>query len=460
LAAAREFLHFVNKSPSPFHVVEECKKRLVAAGFRELREQDHWDIKPSEKCFVTRNSSTMIAFAAGGKYKAGNGFSIIGAHTDSPCLKVKPVSRRVSQGYIQVGVECYGGGTWHTWTDRDLKLAGRVLVQNGKNIEHRLVNIDRPVLRVPNLAIHLNRDMGSKFEFNKETHLTPVLATSVKEMLETGSSSGSDVPDAAGQAEKHHPVLIELLSTELNVSPSEILDFELCLADHVPGTIGGVFEEFLFCPRLDNLHSSFAGLQGLVKSCEDGSLAEDPNMRMICLFDNEEVGSQSAQGAGSMLLEHILRRLSVTNDNPTAFEEAIPKSLMISADMAHAVHPNYAEKHECQHKPALHKGIVVKFNSNQRYATTSITTALFRQVAAQANVPIQDFVVRNDSPCGSTIGPIMSARLGMPTIDVGAPQLSMHSIREMCDVQSIKQATDLFTEFFCQYPNVFASLKL
>ncbi|ELU07857.1 hypothetical protein CAPTEDRAFT_158105 [Capitella teleta] len=457
--AAKEFLTFVNKSPSPFHAVEESRQRLLAAGFKELREQDHWNIQPLDKFFVTRNQSSLLAFAVGGKYKPGNGFTLIGAHTDSPCLKVKPVSRRVKEGFIQVGVECYGGGTWHTWTDRDLKVAGRVLVKNGKSIEHRLVDIDRPILRVPNLAIHLNRDLGSKFEFNKEEHLTPVLATCVQEQLETGLTSTKDVPDGCGQDGKHHPVLVELLSQELRVSKENILDFELCLADHVPATLGGAFEEFIFAPRLDNLHSSFCALKGLVNSCGAESLINDVNIRAICLFDNEEVGSQSAQGAGSMILEHLLRRISTNKDNMTAFEEAIPQSLMLSADMAHGVHPNYSSKHEDQHRPALHKGVVIKFNANQRYATTSITTAILREVAARATVPIQDFVVRNDSPCGSTIGPIMSAGLGMPTIDIGCAQLSMHSIREMCDISSVKQSVDLFTTFFEIYPEVFASMK-
>lgn len=456
LAAAKEFLKFVNKGASPFHVVQECRTLLLAAGFKELKEVDHWDVKPCDKCFVTRNQSTIIAFAAGGNFKPGNGFSIVGAHTDSPCLKVKPVSKRVKQGFIQVGVECYGGGTWHTWTDRDLRIAGRVFVRDGDKIDHRLVEINRPVLRVPNLAIHLNREMGTKFEWNKETHLTPVLATVIREQLETGVKSTQEVSDGCEQNEKHHPVLIQLLSDELSVKKEDILDFELCLADYVPGTLGGAYEEFIFAPRLDNLHSCYSALTALVDSCSNDTLKTDPNIRMITLFDNEEVGSQSAQGAGSTLLELILRRLSA--GSPVGFEEAMPKSLMCSVDMAHAHHPNYSEKHEEQHRPVLHKGIVIKFNANQRYATTALTTTIIRELARKRGVPMQDFVVRNDSPCGSTIGPIMSAKLGMPTIDLGAPQLSMHSIREMCDSSSVKQSVDLYTSFFENYTEVLQSL--
>lgn len=457
-SAAKEFINFLNKSPSPFHAVDECRQRLLSAGFTELKESDHWQVKPSDKCFVTRNQSTLIAFAVGGRFTAGNGFSVIGAHTDSPCLKVKPVSRRVKHGYVQVGVECYGGAIWHTWFDRDLKVAGRVLVRNEKKIEHRLFHVNRPIMRIPNIAIHLHREMNEKFELNKETHLMPVLATSVQEQLQTGVKSTSEVcPDT--QAAKHPSVLTKLLCDELNIKAEDILDFELCLADASPSTLGGVFEEFIFSGRLDNLHSSYCALKGLLASCEGDSLSNDTNIRMVSLFDNEEVGSESAQGAGSSLQEHVMRRLcTVDGSHSTKFEEAIAKSLMISADMAHGVHPNYAEKHEEQHRPALHQGVVIKFNGNQRYATTAITASIIREVASRCHVPLQDFAVRNDSTCGSTIGPIMSAKLGLATIDLGCPQLSMHSIREMCCTTSVSQATKLFQTFYEDYPAVRSSM--
>jgi len=340
-----------------------------------------------------------------------------------------------------------------------LKVAGRVIVRNGDKIEHRLVDIDRPVMRIPNIAIHLHREMNDKFEFNKENQLLPVLATTVQEQLQRGVVSTADVASTATADAKHHPILIHLLTEELKVSANDIIDFELCLADAVPGTIGGALNEFIFAARLDNLHSTYCALQSLIASCSNSTLQEDTNIRMISLFDNEEVGSESAQGAASSLQEHILRRLSrASNTTSATFEEAMPKSLMISADMAHGVHPNYSEKHEEQHRPALHKGVVVKANANQRYATTSVTRSILREIARVANCPLQDFVVRNDSACGSTIGPIMSAKLGIPTIDVGCAQLSMHSIREMCCVSSVKQATDLFQNFFENYPKVYASL--
>ncbi|XP_052829878.1 aspartyl aminopeptidase [Octopus bimaculoides] len=451
LSSAEEFLKFVNASPSPYHATDALKTMLKDAGFEELRESNHWTLENSKKYFLTRNESTLIAFAVGAQYKPGNGFSLVGAHVDSPCLKVKPVSRKERHGYLTVGVQCYGGGIWASWLDRDLTVAGRVMIDNGKGLEHRLVNVKKPILRIPHLAIHLQRDINDKLTLNKEDHLNPILATKVQAHLNEENSTKSS------KCEKHHSVLMKLLSQELQVEPNQIMDFELCLADTQPAVIGGICEEFIFSPRLDNLVNSFCACKALIASCQENSLAKEKNIRMIALYDNEEVGSDSAQGAASLLTELVMRR--ICQGTALAFEEAIPKSYHLSADQAHAVHPNYGEKHEDLHHVEMHKGYVLKINANQRYASTAITCAILRKIAAQANVPLQDFVIRNDSVCGSTIGPILSQKIGIPTVDVGSPQLSMHSIREQCCTTSIAHGIALFEAFFKNYPEIFDNMK-
>lgn len=449
LNIANDFLTFVNASPSHFHAVDEAKKLLVTAGFKELDEKTKtWDLKQNEKYFFTRNQSSVCAFAVGGKFEPGNGFSIAAAHTDSPVLKVKPVSKIAKHGYLQVGVEVYGGGLWSTWFDRDLSLAGRVIVAVGDKFETRLVHIKRPILRIPMLAIHLQRGVNEDgLKINAENHLAPVLATAVKSQLE------SRAEDA--KSDQHHSLLLKIVASEMGVEVEAIRDFELCLYDTQAACLGGAFNEFIFSRALDNLMMSFISLKCLIDSCDSKSLAEEKQVRMVALFDNEEVGSDSYMGAGSNLLRHLLHRIN----GDTGLHSGMRRSFLVSADMAHALHPNYAEKHEENHRPALHKGLVIKQNANQRYATNAVTSFVLTEIAKRHNIPVQRFVVRNDTACGSTIGPILATNCGIRTVDVGVPQLSMHSIREMCGVGDVHNAYELIRAFFQEFASLDESFK-
>mmetsp|Transcript_44910 Transcript_44910/g.74848 ORF Transcript_44910/g.74848 Transcript_44910/m.74848 type:complete len:400 (-) Transcript_44910:270-1469(-) len=395
---------------------------------------------------------------------------MVAAHTDSPNMKVKPISAVSKSGYMQVGVEPYGSGLWYTWFDRDLSIAGRVIINSsvpkseensassdGENItpkrfENRLVHVDRPILRISSLAVHLDRDVNDKFSPNKQTHLLPVLSTSMKGQLEKDSEDT-----------RHHPVLLRILADELQCDPSEIADFELSVFDTQPGVLGGAFKEFIFSARIDNLLSCFCCLESFIETLS--SVPEDEDVRLIAMFDHEEVGSNSSHGAGSSMMSETLRRLALSlaaSEDSSAstdiFERVCRRSFLISTDCAHACHPNYVDKHEDRHRPVFHRGPVIKTNSNQRYATNTLTALAIRTLAQQNNIPVQDFVVRNDMPCGSTIGPILATNCGVRTVDIGNAQLSMHSCREVCGTDDVDHMVALLRAFFEQFREVDNSL--
>jgi len=441
---------------------------LLKAGFEEIKERDPWQssCRPGGKYFLTRNRSTIVAFAIGEKWKPGNSIAMIGAHTDSPCLRMKPVSKKQADGFIQVGVETYGGGLWHTWFDRDLSVAGRVLVKaQDQRFVQRLVKIDRPILRIPTLAIHLDRQ--EKFEFNKETQLFPIAGLVAAELNRQGKPEDEENGEAKkadatskdfkvmnAPDERHLPYLVEIIAKEAQVEASDVVDFELLLYDTQKSCIGGLNEELMFSPRLDNLCMSYCSAMSLIGSVTSAPLHDETSIRLISLFDHEEIGSNTAQGADSNVLPSILRRLSVLGDpsgDTTAYEQSLSSSFLISADMAHSVNPNYSGKYESDHKPEMNKGTVIKVNANARYATNSPGIVLLQEVAQRVKVPLQLFVVRNDSSCGSTIGPMLSAALGTRTLDLGNPQLSMHSIRETGGVYDVDYAIKLFESYFKHY---------
>lgn len=448
-----DLLDYLNESWTHFHATAEAKRQLLAAGFHLLNENDEWDLKPGGRYFFTRNMSSLVAFAIGEKYGVGSGFHVIAAHTDSPCLKLKPKSASSKSCYHMVNVQTYGGGLWHTWFDRDLSVAGRVIVKNNDgSFMHKLVKVKRPLLRVPTLAIHLDRTVNKDgFKPNLETQLVPLLATKLG--------------DAVDSKAAHHPLLMKVLSDELDCSVDDIMSIELNVCDTQPSCLGGGNDEFIFSGRLDNLASSYCALRALVASCElPGDLASEHAIRMVALFDNEEVGSDSAQGAGAPTMFQAMRRivscLSQEYLGEGAFERAIRQSFLVSADMAHGVHPNFMDKHEEHHRPELQKGLVIKHNANQRYATSGVTAFLFKEIAKIHNIPTQEFVVRNDMGCGSTIGPILASGVGIRTVDCGIAQLSMHSVREICGKEDIDIAYRHFKAFYQTFSTIDKKLSV
>jgi len=453
-AAALDCIDFINKGPSPFHVVDNSRQKLLAKGFTEIHEIDNWKLEAGGRYFFTRNNTTLIAFVVGKAFSPNDfGFKIIGAHTDSPCLRLAPISKQTAHGFNQACVQTYGGGLFATWLDRDLTLAGRVIVkeENGA-LNSKLINLKRPICNVPNLCIHLRgMDDKKKLEPNTETHLKPVFSTQVYEALTLGA--GADKPKGD---EKHYGALLGLIAKEAGVKEENIVDLELSFADVQPGQLVGLYEEFISSPRLDNLFSSYAALEAILS--DEANQEKNSFINLVCLFDHEEIGSTSAQGADSTIVSQNMRRIfnilkSAHSGNVAedAFEKAIQRSFVISADMAHSIHPNYPEKHQSNHQVKLNKGIVLKNNANQRYATDGVGNGIIKSIAEKAGVPLQEFIVRNDSPCGSTIGPITAGQTGIKTIDIGSPQLAMHSIRELGGSIDALYYTRLMKEFFRSY---------
>lgn len=449
-------MDYLNESWTQFHATAEAKRQLIAAGFHLLNENEEWNLKPGGRYFFTRNMSCLVAFAVGEKYIVGNGFHVIAAHTDSPCLKLKPKSASSKSNYLMLNVQTYGGGLWHTWFDRDLSVAGRVIVRaSDGSFLHKLVKIKRPLLRVPSLAIHLNRTVNTDgFKPNLETHLVPLLATKPEE-----APAESKEKRTLSSKDAHHPLLMQILSDELCCDVDDIVNIELNICDTQPSCLGGANNEFIFSGRLDNLASSYCALRALVDSCRSpGDLSSEHAIRMVALFDNEEVGSDSYQGAGAPTIFQAMRRivgsLASSYAGESAFDRAIRQSFLVSADMAHGVHPNFMDKHEEHHRPEMHKGLVIKHNANQRYATSGVTAFLFKEVAKIHNLPTQEFVVRNDMGCGSTIGPILASGVGVRTVDCGIAQLSMHSVREVCGKEDIDIAYKHFKAFYQTFSSI------
>lgn len=411
---------FLDTSPTPFHAVSSMVSMLKNEGFTELSEDDEWALEVGSRHFVTRNGSSMIAFIIGQASLLDTGIKMVGAHTDSPCLMVKPQPEITKQGYLQLGVEVYGGALLNPWFDRDLSVAGRIVYQDAAgSLKQTLVDFKRAVATIPSLAIHLDREANTGRSVNGQTDIPPIL------MQVSGSSAS----------------FRELLSDQFLKDDEKVIDYELCFYDTQRAAVVGLQNEFIASARLDNLLSCFVGIQALINN----------NAEQTCLIvcnDHEEVGSVSAIGADGPFLEAITARLCGADQTVATVSRVISKSLMISCDNAHATHPNFPQKHDSAHMPALNGGPVVKVNVKQRYATSSLTSSLFKQLCETVNVPVQSFVSRNDMGCGSTIGPITSARLGVATLDVGIPQLAMHSCREMTGTEDPLRLSKVLVAFF------------
>jgi len=408
---AQALLEFIDRSPSPWHAVETVSAQLKAHGFIHLHENEAWQCQAGGKYFVVRDGGSIIAFVAGQQAMADNGFRIVGAHTDSPGLRLKPKAAYSTEGLAQLGVEVYGGPILATFTDRDLSLAGRVIIRTAQGMEARLVRLDQPIARLPNLAIHMNREVNEKgLALNKQSGLPLIF----------GHAANTD---SARQ------LLTETLAGKLAVPAQAIISWDLALYDTQTGSFWGIEQEFIANSQLDNLASCHAALEALLST-------ETPQATAICaLFDHEEVGSESATGAGgSFLLDVIERLCHASGLSPEDKLRSFANSFFISADMAHAFHPNHAGNYEPCHHVQINHGPVIKTNANQRYSTNAVTAARFIQLCEQAKVPHQQYAHRTDLGCGSTIGPIMAAQLGIATVDVGNPMWAMHSIRESAGV--------------------------
>jgi len=413
--SATDLVDFLNVSPTPWHAVAEVRRRLEAAGYRELSEGDSWKVSAGDKVFVIRAGTTIAAFELGTEAPEKTGFHLVGAHTDSPNLRLKPSGLSEQHHQHVAGVEPYGGVLLYTWLDRDLFLAGRILKRDGSATLVRT----KAVARVPALAIHLDRQVNADgLKLNPQKHMPPVL----------GLTSGGALS------------LEEVLD-----EPGEIVGFDLCFTDAQPSALVGARDEYVMSGRLDNLASCHAAVCALLACPTAGKRS-----RGIVLYDHEECGSQSAQGAQSSFLRDVLARLVFARGGSgvDALPRAIHHSLMISADMAHAIHPNHADKHEPAHAPIFGGGPVIKINTNQRYATDGETAARFEGFCRDAGVDCQRFVTRSDLACGTTIGPITAALLGIRTVDVGNPMLSMHSAREMCAAADVPKMIAALTAAF------------
>ena len=411
---AKKLLKFIQKSPTAFQAVEEMSQRLQKEGFKELKEEKHWDLKAGGNYFVTRNHSAVIAFSI--PKKPAWKFHIMASHSDSPALKIKEnPEMEVEKAYIKLNVERYGGMLLAPWFDRPLSVAGRLIVRKNGEIQEKLVAVDKDLLVIPNLAIHMNREVNDGYKYNVQKDMLPLYS------------------DYDGKGS-----FMKLMAAEADVAEEDILGHDLFLYDRTPGTVWGANEEFISAPRLDDIQCAFASLEGFLRGERKESIA------VHCVLDNEEVGSTTKQGAASTFLKDTLMSINLglvrTQDE---YLMTLADSFMVSADNAHALHPNHTDKTDPVNRPVLNGGIVIKYNANQKYCTDGVSAAIFKDICDRAEVPYQTFVNRSDMAGGSTLGNISNTQVPMKTVDIGLAQLAMHSVYETTgakDTESLAKA--------------------
>lgn len=420
-------IQFLNASPTASHAVNALKTMAEQKGYREIQENERWSLEPGEGFYLVREDTGFIAGLLGKKTAGNQRWNIAAAHTDSPGFRLKPNAVHVKQGAVLLGAEVYGGPLLASWTDRDLSLAGRILVRESTGkIVTRLWQCPRPVLRIPQAAIHLNRQVNDEgLKLNKQTQLVPLFRM--------------DNPEQPFDQE----AFIRWLGREIGADARSIVDYQLELYDTQPAALGGPEEEFLLSGRIDNLTMCYAAIQAL----PDVGTVPDYNALTVC-FDHEETGSKTLKGGDSFFLGSVMERVGLSQGmDRESFLRSLSESVLFSADGVHATHPNYAELHEPVHPVNMNRGPALKVNAQNRYATSLYTSALFREIARDAGVPVQTYVHRSDLPCGSTIGPLVSAQLGLKTLDAGIGMLSMHSVREMAGIEDIHGITTILSKF-------------
>lgn len=419
IETTEKLLDFIEKSPTAFQAVDEMQKRLTENGFEVLSEKEYWKLIPGGKYLVTRNNSALIAFCI--PEKESRVFHIMASHSDSPSFKIKENPEiKVDNSYVKLNVEKYGGMLMAPWFDRPLSVAGRVIIRRNGGLKEKLINIKRDLVMIPNLAIHMNREANNGVSYNPQKDLQPLFAV--------------------GNTDR---TLLEIIAEQTGVKKEDIISHDLFLYNRMPGTIWGADKEFASSARLDDLQCAFASMEGLLRAQNHESIA------VHCVMDNEEVGSGTKQGAASTFLKDTLLRINMGLGR--TYEEylmTLAGSFMVSADNAHALHPNYTDKTDPTNHPVLNKGIVIKFNANQKYCTDAVSAAIFKELCTKAGVPYQTFVNRSDIAGGSTLGNISNTQVPMNTVDIGLPQLAMHSPYETAGVKDteylVRAAEELF----------------